>query len=186
MTLLTRDQVGFYAVPPAFLALAAQLWLGGRNDDVALYVLIASALLLSATPFLLTFPASWRGEVSETMIKKVPWAAAMAALLIAFFAAAVTEVDASTMRLGAIAAGAGVINALSLRLVSGSGSFAKPSGWTKISLLTGACIGFCTGFVSTDPMELLGNGASFGIYLAASHWLVRSLINNSEGRGPET
>jgi hypothetical protein len=173
--------VGFYIVPFAFLALLAQIWVGGRTDDAALYVLIAVALMLSATPFLLTFPASWRGEVSATMIDKVPWAAAIASGMIVFLAAAIFELDVAGLRVGAIAAGAGITNALSIRLLGGRGSLAKPSRWTKMSLVTGACIGFCIGFVSIAPVALVGNGANFGIYVAASHWLVRSVIDNSAG-----
>ncbi len=179
MTLPTRDRVGFYIVPAAFLALIVQLWIGSRTDEVALYVFIASALLLSSTPFLLTFPASWRDEVSPRMIQKVPWAAALAAASVAFLAAAVTEIETQSLRIAAISASAGVVNLLALRLVGGKGVLATPSRWTRMSVVTGACIGLCVGFASIAPLDLVGNATCFGIYVAACHWLIRSVIDSS-------
>lgn len=179
MTLSTRDRVGFYIVPTALLAMGAQLWLGRRTDDTTLYVFIAAALILSITPFLLTYPASWRGEVSARMIQKVPWATAIAVAPIALLTAALVEVEAG-LRIGAIAAAAGVVNLLSLRFVGGKDLMATPSSWTKRSFITGACIGFSVGLVSIAPLDLVGNATCFGIYVAATHWLVRSVIDNSE------
>lgn len=113
------------------------------------------------------------------MIEKVPWVTALAVAPIALLTAALVEVEAS-LRIAAIAAVAGVINLLSLRFVGGRGLLATPSSWTKRSFVTGACIGFSAGLVSIAPLDLLGNAACFGTYAAASHWLVRSVIDNSE------
>lgn len=180
MKLETRDRVGFYTVPVAYAALVGQFWTGVGTDDKAFYVLFLSGICLSLAPFLSTFAASWRGELSKRMISKVPRALALAALCITFLSVPLSNLESFNPRIAAMAAGAGVFNLLSFRLVVGSGSLAPLGYWTKISMVTGGCVGFGIGFVSVAPADLFGSAAGFAIYLAANHWVVRSIIDNAE------
>lgn len=179
MSLETRDRVGFATVPVAIAALAGQLYAGVGTDDRAGWVLIISGMALSLAPFLSILPASWRGELSEGMIRKVPWTMAVAVTLSAFIAVPLGYVDSVYPRIGFMAAAAGSVNLLCFRFMVGRGSLAAPGYWTRISLVTGACVGSGIGLVSVAPEDLIANAAGFALYVAANHWVVRSILDRA-------
>lgn len=176
MSLPTRDRVGLYSVPTMIAAVYVQ-YLVHEQDSLDLYLVIVLSMVASVAPFLMTFPASWRGEISDKRVSRLPRVATAALLTGALLGAYLTDYRGFEPRTGVLLATIAILNFVVARLGNAARSGTRPSRWSYIGFIAGLNVGFLTVGIDQDPALVLSTAVLYGVYGFFSHWMIRSVID---------